>query len=316
MKKYMKKWLLFPLTALLLAACSLPGLGASVNNDGIVITGGTTTEMQILSYMVRGMVEHYLPDASVDMVNNLGSSTLNHQAMIGGDANVSAARYTGTSLTGELAMDPITDPTLAFESVVKGFDDKFNQVWFPSYGFANTYAFLVTREFAEENNLKTVSDLAALAPTLRAGVDNSWMEREGDGYEAFKETYGFDFQRVYPMQVGLVYDALQADEMDIVLGYSTDGRIASYDLVVLEDDLQLFPPYDASPVATKEILEAYPELEAILLKLEDTLTDELMQAMNYEVDNDLVEAQTVAQTFLEENNYFEDKEVTPLKERK
>ncbi|HRF51750.1 MAG TPA: glycine betaine ABC transporter substrate-binding protein, partial [Trichococcus flocculiformis] len=133
---------------------------------------------------------------------------------------------------------------------------------------------------------------------------------------AFKETYGFDFQRVYPMQVGLVYDALQADEMDIVLGYSTDGRIASYDLVVLEDDLQLFPPYDASPVATKEILEAYPELEAILLKLEDTLTDELMQAMNYEVDNDLVEAQTVAQTFLEENNYFEDKEVTPLKERK
>jgi osmoprotectant transport system substrate-binding protein len=175
---------------------------------------------------------------------------------------------------------------------------------------------LVTREFAEENNLKTVSDLAALAPNLRAGVDNSWMEREGDGYEAFKETYGFDFQRVYPMQVGLVYDALQADEMDIVLGYSTDGRIASYDLVVLEDDLQLFPPYDASPVATKEILEAYPELEAILLKLEDTLTDELMQAMNYEVDNDLVEAQTVAQTFLEENNYFEDKEVTPLKERK
>ena len=108
-----------------------------------------------------------------------------------------------------------------------------------------------------------------------------------------------------------------------VTDYAPDGYAAmqllaanAYDLVVLEDDLQLFPPYDASPVATKEILEAYPELEAILLKLEDTLTDELMQAMNYEVDNDLVEAQTVAQTFLEENNYFEDKEVTPLKERK
>ena len=80
MKKYMKKWLLFPLTALLLAACSLPGLGASVNNDGIVITGGTTTEMQILSYMVRGMVEHYLPDASVDMVKKAAEylASLNH----------------------------------------------------------------------------------------------------------------------------------------------------------------------------------------------------------------------------------------------
>jgi len=314
MKKRLKKWLLFPLAFLSLAACSLPGLGASVNNEGIVITGGTTTEMQLLSYMVRGMVEHYLPGASVDMVNNLGSSTLNHQAMIGGDANVSAARYTGTSLTGELGLDPLTDPALAFGTVVDGFDEQFDQVWFPSYGFANTYAFLVTRDFAEENDLETVSDLAALAPNLRAGVDTSWMEREGDGYEAFKATYGFDFQRVYPMQVGLVYDALQADEMDIVLGYSTDGRIASYDLVVLEDDLHLFPPYDASPVATKEILAAYPELETVLLKLEGTVTDEMMQAMNYEVDNDLVEAQTVARNFLEANNYFEDKAVTPLKE--
>lgn len=194
MKKNMKKWLLFP-TSLLLAACSLPpSLAHSRNNEGIVITGGTTTEMQLLSYMVRGMVEYYPPDASVDMVNNLGSSTLNHQAMIGGDANVSAVRYTGTSLTGELGMEPLTDPALA-ETVVKGFNEKFDQVWFPSYGFANTYAFLVTREFAEENNLETISDLATLAPDLRAGVDNSWMEREGDGYESFKDTYGFDFQR-------------------------------------------------------------------------------------------------------------------------
>lgn len=314
MKKRLRKWLLLPVSALLLAACSLPGLGASVNSDGIVITGGTTTEMQILSYMVKGMVDHYLPDASVDMVNNLGSSTLNHQALIGGDANISAVRYTGTSLTGELGMDPLTDPEEAYATVVEGFDEKFDQIWFPSYGFANTYAFLVTRAFAEENNLHTISDLATIAPTLNAGIDNSWMEREGDGYEAFKEIYGYDFQRVYPMQIGLVYDALQAGEMDVVLGYSTDGRIASYDLVVLEDDLQLFPPYDASPVATKAILEAYPGLETILLKLENTVTDERMQAMNYEVDNDLVEAQTVAQNFLEENNFFEDKEVTPLKE--
>ncbi|CZQ91459.1 Hypothetical protein Tpal_1411 [Trichococcus palustris] len=316
MKNRLTKWLLLPIATILLAACSLPGLGTSVNSDGIVITGGTTTEMQLLSYMVKGMVGHYLPDAPVDMVNNLGSSTLNHQALMGGDANVSAVRYTGTSLTGELAMDPLTDPDAAYDAVVKGFDEQFDQIWFPSYGFANTYAFLVTRAFAEENNLQTISDLSNLAPTLNAGIDNSWMKREGDGYEAFKTTYGFDFQHVYPMQIGLVYDALQAGEMNIVLGYSTDGRIASYDLVVLEDDLHLFPPYDASPVATKKILEAYPELETILLKLENTVTDEMMQAMNYEVDNDLVEAQTVAQNFLAENNFFEDKQVTPLKERK
>lgn len=313
--KKLKKWLLLPVVMLLLSACSLPGLGATYSEDGIIITGGTTTEMQLMAFLVEGMVQHYLPEVPVGMVNNLGSSTLNHQALMNGDANVSGVRYTGTDLTGALGRDPITDPEVALETVVEAFDEEFDQVWFPSYGFANTYAFLVTQEFSETNNVQTISDLAELAPTLRAGVDTSWMEREGDGYDAFKEIYGFDFERVFPMQIGLVYDALQANEMDVVLGYSTDGRIASYDLVVLEDDRNLFPPYDASPVATKDILERFPELETILLKLEDVLTDERMQELNYEVDNNLVEPKTVAYQFLEDHNYFEDKEVTPLEER-
>lgn len=310
-----KKYLLVPLLAFFISACALPGLGATYSDEGIIITGGSTTEMQLLAYLVEGMVTHYIPDASIGLVNNLGSSTLNHQALMGGDANVSAVRYTGTSLTGELGMEPITDPDLAFETVVKGFDEKFNQVWFPSFGFANTYAFLVTNEFSKEHDVTKISDLAQHAESLTAGVDNSWMEREGDGYDAFRDLYGFDFDTVYPMQIGLVYDALEAGSMDVVLGYSTDGRIASYDLVVLEDDLHLFPPYDASPVASKEILEQYPELETVLLRMQDILTDETMQQLNYEVDNNLIEPQRAAYQFLEENNYFEEKDITPLKER-
>ena len=314
--KSIKKVILLPLLMLLLSACSLPGLGATYSSDGIIITGGTTTEAQVLAFVVEGMVQHYLPEVPVGLVNNLGSSTLNHQALIGGDANVSAARYTGTSLTGELAQEPITNPEEAYDAVVKGFDEQFNQVWFPSYGFSNTYAFLVTKDFAETNGVYKISDLESKADSLTAGVDNSWMERKGDGYKAFKEIYGFDFGTVYPMQIGLVYDALEANSMDIVLGYSTDGRIASYDLIVLEDDLNLFPPYDVSPVATKEILEQYPELEAILLKLENIFTTEEVQQLNYDVDNDLVEPKKVANDFLEEHNYFEDKNVEVEKENK
>lgn len=70
-----------------------------------------------------------------------------------------------------------------------------------------------------------------------------------------KEKYGFDFKRTRPMQIGLVYDALNTGKMDVVLGYTTDGRIASYDLVVLEDDLNFFPPYDASPLVTKSLIK-------------------------------------------------------------
>lgn len=289
----------------LLSACSLPGLGGTGDQEGIKIAGLATTEGQIMSFIVEGMIEHYL-DVDTQVINNLGSSSVNERALLNGDADVSGVKYTGTSLTGELNQEPITDPELALEKVIEGFDKQFNQKWFPSYGFANSYAFMVTQETAEKYHLEKISDLEPYADQLKAGADTSWLKREGDGYAAFLDLYNFDFKRVYPMQIGLVYDALAAGEMDIVLGYSTDGRIASYDLVVLEDDLNLFPPYDASPVATKEILEKYPDLEGVLLKLQGQIDDEQMQNLNYQADNNLLEPQVVAQDFLKEHNFFED----------
>lgn len=308
MKKIQRIAALF-MTAIVLSSCSLPGLGSGFNEEGITITGGSTTEQQILGYIVEGMAEHYI-DVDAQIVNNLGSSSLNHQALVGGDANVAAIKYTGTSLTGELGQSPVTDPEKALNLVVDGFAAEFDQKWFPTYGFANTYAFMVTQELADQYNLVTISDLEEIAGELDAGVDTSWIQREGDGYDAFLDTYGFDFNRVYPMQIGLVYNALQAGEMDVVLGYSTDGRIKSYDLVVLEDDKQLFPPYDASPLATFKVLEAYPELNEVLLKLQNSITDEKMQELNYISDNNLIEPKVVADDFLKENNYFEAVEVT------
>lgn len=301
---------LFTVILLLLAGCGLPGLGGSTSGKTITVAGVTSTEGRIMNYVVEGMIEHYMEDVDVQLVNNLGSSTVSHQALVNGDADIGGVKYTGTSLTGELGLDPITDPEKALEVVIEGFDKEFDMKWFPSYGFANSFAFMVTKETAEKYDLQNVSDLEPYAAEMVAGADNSWMEREGDGYAAFLNTYGFDFNRVYPMQIGLVYDALQAGKMDIVLGYSTDGRIASYDLVVLEDDLHLFPPYDASPLASHQILENYPELNDILLKLEGAISDEQMQQMNYEADNNLKEPQVVAEEFLEAHHYFEDKVVS------
>lgn len=290
------------------SACTLPGLGSGgFDEEGITIATQASTEMVILGYVVEGMVEHYM-DLDAQVIQNLGSSTMVTQAIDIGDANVAAAAYTGTALTGELGMDPITDPDEALETVIEGFAEQYDINFFPSYGFENTYAFLVTQELADEHGLETVSDLEELADELTAGVDTTWMEREGDGYRGFVEAYGFDFSNVNAMQVGLVYDALAAGNMDVVLGYSTDGRIASYDLVFLEDDLNFFPPYDASPSAAFRALEEYEELEDILLKLEGTIDTETMQELNYIADDYLIEPATVARQFLEQNNYFEDRE--------
>ncbi|OYW71844.1 MAG: osmoprotectant ABC transporter substrate-binding protein, partial [Aerococcus viridans] len=217
--------------------------------------------------------------------------------------------YTGTSLTGELGMEAETDPEVALETVISEFDSQYDMRWYtPGYGFANTYAFMVRREDAEEYGLETASDLEEYADEFSVGVDNTWLNREGDGYDAFKEVYGFEFSELYPMTIGLVYSAVSSGEVDVVLGYSTDGRIISEDLVVLEDDKRLFPPYDGAAVATNEARAEYPELDGIFKKLANQISNETMQELNFTSDQYLLEPKVVAERWLEENNYFEDAE--------
>ncbi|GMA48365.1 osmoprotectant ABC transporter substrate-binding protein [Tetragenococcus muriaticus] len=290
---------------LLLAGCSFPGLASNQSEDTISITGGVTTESQILASMVAGMIEHYT-DKQTTIINNLGTTNINHEAMMNGNADISAARYTGTDISSTLLVSPEKDPDKALEIVQEEFKNRYNQEWMASYGFDNTYVFLVRQDTAEEYNLETVSDLADVADELTIGADRAWMTREGDGYPGFTQEYGFEFGSIFPMQIGLVYDAVAAHRMDVVLGYSTDGRVASYNLVMLEDDRQYFPPYDASPIINEEIAETEPEVREAIQRLAGTIDTETMQELNYQSDNNLIEPSIVAERFLQEHNYFEE----------
>lgn len=291
---------------MILNACSLPGLSGTPENT-IRIGTINTTESQIMGQIVKQMIEHYT-DLEVVIVGNLGSSIVQHQAMLDKQLDITSTRYTGTDLAGALGMEPVKDPELAMEIVQSEFAKRWDQTWFDSYGFDNTYAFTVSKELAKKYDLEKVSDLESYASELRFGVDNSWIHREGDGYQGFIKTYGFDFPKIYPMQIGLVYQALKNNEMDVVLAYSSDGRIAAFDLTILEDDKKFFPPYDCSPVARNEVLRQHPELKKILQKLSGTINTEKMQKMNYEADGKMREPAVVAREFLEENHYFEDEE--------
>lgn len=304
MKKKLKLSLLFLSSLLLLAGCSLPGLASTSDDNTVAITGGITSEAQILGSIVADMVEHYT-DKKTNVINNLATTTINHQAMLNGDASISAARYTGTDVTTTLGLPAEKDPKKAFNLVQSEFEKRYQQTWFPSYGFENTYVFLVTKETAEKYNLKTVSDLGKVADKLVAGVDTAWITREGDGYEGFKKEYNFQFKSILPMQIGLVYDAVNAGKMDVILGYSTDGRIGSYDLVMLKDDKRFFPPYDAAPVVSDKLLKETPEIKDALNRLDGKISTKKMQELNYQADNDLIEPAVVAERFLKENNYFE-----------
>lgn len=304
MKRFKKCLVIFLSLVLVLSltSCTFPGLGGNIESE-IVIAAGNMTERQILAYIVEGMIKKHT-DIKTSMINNLGSTFLIHTAMERGNLNVCSAMYTGTSLTGELDMPPETDSEKALKIVQDEYHKRYARKWYGSYGFDNTYAFMVPRKFAEENNLTKVSDLEKIKDDIKVGVDSAWIERPGDGYEGFKEKYGFAFNKIYPMEIALVYSAINNGNMDVVLGYSTDGRINSYDLVLLEDDKHLFPAYDCCPVATEAIIKKYPELDKILTVLTGKISNEEMQKMNRRSDEDLVEPRNVAREFLEKNNYF------------
>ncbi|MBP2099796.1 osmoprotectant ABC transporter substrate-binding protein [Enterococcus rivorum] len=277
----------------------------SNKEDTITVSGGVTSESQILGNIVVELLQHYT-DKNIVFLNNLASANLMQAAMERGDLDIASPRYTGTDLVGTLNLPIEKNPDKALKIVQKEFRERYQFEWFPSYGFSNQFTFMVTKETAKKYNLTKVSDLKEYATELNLGTDQTWYKREGDGYHAFTEEYGMTFKRVFPMQVGLLYDALVADKLNVILGYSTDGRVGSYDLVMLEDDLKFFPPYTSSLVASEKVLKENPELKTILTKLEGTIDTETMQKMNNQSDSELLEPALIARKFLESHNYFEE----------
>ncbi|MCH4009087.1 osmoprotectant ABC transporter substrate-binding protein [Companilactobacillus sp.] len=303
MKKFKKIITLFCLSLLIfVSGCGWPGLG-STSKDTIKVASLSTTESMILAEIIMQLISHET-DHHTEIVNNLGSGQLVHQALVNGDADIASDNFTGNELITTLNHAPIKDEKTANRVIKKLYKSRFDETWMPTYGFQNTYNMLVTQETAKKYHLNKISDMKSIASKIDVGADNIWVNRPDDGYKPFSQAYGFEFKRVYPMQIGLVYSAVAAGKMSAVLGYSTDGRIKSYNLKILPDDKNFFPPYDASMVVNNSLLRKYPELKPLLHRLDGNISLSQMQTMNYQVDNDLREPEDVAHEFLVKHNYF------------
>ena len=308
MKNIKYIFIVLALSLVVLSGCGLPGLGDSNSKDSVKITATESSETKIVANIEKLMIEHYTNgDITPIIIGNLGSSIVQHNALMRGDANMSAVRFTGTELTSVLDAPPTRDANKAMEESQRLFKKKYNQKYYNSLGFENTYAFMVTKETADKYHLEKVSDLEKYKDQLRLGMDTQWMNRAGDGYPAFQKEYGFKFKSARPMQIGLVYDALKNKKLDIAVGYSTDGRIAAYNLKILKDDRNFFPPYDGSPLATEKLIKDHPEIDKALTKLENTISTKDMQKLNYEADGKGKEPAVIAEGFVKKHNYFEDK---------
>ncbi|MGM0421391.1 MAG: glycine betaine ABC transporter substrate-binding protein [Bacillota bacterium] len=142
---------------------------------------------------------------------------------------------------------------------------------------------------------------------LAASIE--FLERD-DGIHALEEEYNFQFgeDNIQTMEVGLSYSALKEEEVDVAMGFATDGRIPEFDLLILEDNKNFFPVYNPAPTINKEILEAYPELKEVINQLPPLLDEETLPQLNQEVDIEERTPTEVAKEFLEENDLLGDNE--------
>lgn len=300
----MKRTGLKLMTAVLLTSLALAGCSNGSSSDKIKIGTQTYSEPKIIAEMYKALIEKNT-DISVDIVADLAASPIVIQSMDKNDIQM-ATLYSGEIFNGYFDIEDTKDRQKVLEQAQQGFDETFGFSWFDGYGFENTYAFTVRQELADQYGLNTISDLKEHADSLKLGVDTTWLERDNDGYRAFQEHYGFKFNESFPMEISLVYQAVADQQVDVVLAYTTDPGIKEFNLKTLEDDLQFFPPYDASPVLRKDTLEKHPELEGIVNTLVGKIDAETMTALNYEVDVNKRSPQEVAVEFLKANNLLQD----------
>ena len=261
----------------------------------ITVASKDFTEQFILGEMYAQLLEN--AGYTVERKLNLGGTPVAHQALLDNEIDV-YPEYTGTGLLTVLKLDVMSDPQAVYDTVKQDYADQFSLVWLDPAPMNNTQALAMTKPRAAELGITTFSDMVANADQLVLIGPPEFAERE-DGVPGLKRVYGdFEFKDFLTVDPGLRYQALLNGEADVVVAFGTDGELAAYDLLSLEDDKGLYPPYQVAPVIRQEVLDANPDVAGVLNTLAPLLTNETMQRLNNEVSGNGREPADVAREFL------------------
>lgn len=282
--------------ALALAACG--GTGATVEGNGAKIRVGSKDFTENL--IVGELYALALEDAGyqVERVFNIAGSII-HTSHINGEIDM-YPEYTGTGLLSVLKLNLITDPEEVYQTVKDEYKKQFEVTWL-EYSQANDGAGLVIRtEVSDKLEIKTITDLQKHANELRFASQGEVDQRE-DGIPALERVYGplnWKSSKVYDN--ALKYEVLRNDEADVAPAYTTEGQLVNTnEFTLLEDDRQVWPPYNLAPVVRDHILNANPEIEKIINKVSATLDTKTITELNARVDVDKEEYEDVAKEFYE-----------------
>jgi osmoprotectant transport system substrate-binding protein len=250
--------------------------------DHPVIGAKNFTEQVLLGELLAQEIEAKT-GLKVERRFYLAGSYICHQALIA-DRIDGYVEYTGTALTAILKQPVDKDPASSLGTVTRLYQQRYQVEVGPTLGFNNTFAMVIRGEDAQRLHLATLSELVPMASQFRLGVGYEFQERP-DGLRGLEQAYGLHFKDdPRTMDLGLLYRALHAHQVDIVAGNSTDGPIKAFGLQTLEDDQHYFPPYQAVPLMREEALQRWPQIRVALAALQNQVTAEEMQTMNEEID--------------------------------
>ena len=266
----------------------------TARRDRIVVGSKAFTESVILAEITAQWLE--TNGVPVDRRFYLGATNISFAAIRSSAVDV-YPEYTGTALTAILDRPPMSDPTQVRSTIETEFSQRYGIDWLARFGFDNTYALAVPEELATRLHLERVSDLLAHTE-LRAGFASEFLARD-DGWPGLERTYGLHFKSApRSMEAGLMYQAAASGQLDVISAYSTDGRIETSHLHVLEDDRHFFPPYEAMLMARHDALTKNPRARELLERLTGSIDEKTMRHMNSMVDSGSRSAEDVARDFL------------------
>lgn len=284
------------LTCFTIVACQI-GSGDQPTDNVIRVGSKDFTEQFILGELYAQLLE--AQDLPVERKFNLGGTPIAQAGLLKGDIDL-YPEYTGTALLTILKQPHNSNAQQVFDTVAKAYEQDYNLVWLNPAPMNNTQALVITAETAKQYRLQTISDFVGQASNLRMIGPPEFEARE-DGLPGLKAVYGdFKLKAYIATDPGLRYQALKSGQAEVAVGFATDGEINALDLVALEDDRGLFPPYQVAPVVRQPVLKTYTKIKSTLNALAPKLTDDTMRRLNYEVSGKRQEPRTVAQRFLQE----------------
>ncbi len=298
--KKMERTVVFTLCALLVFIPAVSSIGTALaqNSEKKVVVGSSNfTEAVILGYMYSELIESNT-DIKVEQKFNLNGGSFCFDALRNHSIDM-FVEYTGTALSDMLHQPIENDPETVYNKVNKLMKEQHNIHVSAPLGFNNTYVMSVKPETASKYNLKTLSDLMAVSDKLDLGCTVEFVQRE-DCLSSLEKRFNNKFKKVNGLDASIRYEAIDADEVQVVDAFSTDALLSKLGLATLEDDVQFFPPYYAINFTDQEILDKYPELEPVLAKMDGVLDEKTMASLNSKVDIDGRDAKEVAHDFLVE----------------